>query len=1133
MLSWIIAASMRFRLVIAAIAAATLVIGVNQLREAPVDTLPEFTPAYVEVQTEAPGLSADEVEQLITVPLEADLLNGVQDTEIIRSQSLPGLSSVVLVFKPGTDVYRGRQLVQERLTQLGGAAWPMISKPSVVLPPLSSSSRVLMIGLRSDDLTPIEQSVIARWTVRPRLMGVPGVANVAIWGMRDQQLQVQVDPEQLRDRNVTVSQVVETAGNAQVFSPLSFLEASTPGTGGFIETPQQRLQVRNVLETIADPASLGKVPVDETGGQLLLRDVADITVDHQPLIGDAVVNDGGGLLLVVEKFPGADTREVTAGVQSALDKLSPGLTGLETDTSVFRPSDLIDEALSNLALAGAIAALLAALILAAFLFQWRAVAIGLVTVPLALVAAAVTLDVLGETFNAISLAGLAIAVALVVDDAVVGAEAIAQRVRRRRDEGDDRSLAAVVLEATHAVRSPLAYATLIALVAIVPIAVMQGRPGDFFSPLVVAYAAAVVAAMVVALTVTPALAMFLFSRGSAGRAESPLLRRLRPRYDRTLSQFVRRPLAALIVAVAGVAIALAVLPFMGTSVVPSFKDRQVLVRLDGEPGMSAPAMTEIATGVTRELRSIDGVANVAAHIGRAAGGDQRVDVNSGEVWVSIDRDADYDGTMAAIENAVDDVSGVDHEVVTYSTQKMRDVGALQSGENPVSGDGLDLLTGDEAPLTVRVYGQLPDVLMTQAQRVRDAIADVSGVVDPRIQRPVTQATIEIEVDLDKARQFAIKPGDVRRAETTLLQGILVGSVFERQRVFDVVVQGTPETRSSIDAVRNLLIDRPGGGHVRLGQVADVRIGETPSSINRDAVSRRIDIVANVDGDAAGVAGDVEAALADMSFPLEYHAEVVTRTTTDEIGAGRILAVAIMAAIAAFFLLQAAFRSWRLAALAFLTLPVALVGGVLAALIAGAELSLGALAGLLAVFGLAARNGVLLIRGFQDLERDEAEVFGPGLVGRGARDRLAPVVTTAVALVAIALPFVILGGRPGLEVVAPMAAVVLGGVVTSTLLALFVLPALYLRFAAGGRRVPEPEEEELFSPWAVARPAPAVAGATATAAPAGVVPGPDRRAEARPTADEAPAADATEGNGQPTDGHRDDRKDESGAHEPLV
>src|SRR5215217_4354811 len=327
---------LRFRLLILAIALGVLSVGVVQLRQASVDVLPEFTPPYAEIQTEALGLSADEVEQLITVPLEADLLNGVEGVEVIRSESVPGLSSIVLVFAAGTDIYQARQLVEERLTQ--AHALPNVSKPPTLLQPLSSSNRVLMIGLSSNDLTLIEQSVIARWTVRPQLMGVPGVANVSVWGMRDQQLQVQVDPARLRDRKVTLNQVINTAGNAQVVSPLTFLEASTPGTGGFIETPQQRLQVRHLLEKIADPGEVAKVPV-EGASNLTLGDVAQIKVDHQPLIGDAVVNGGPGLIMVVEKFPGANTADVTKGVQEALEALRPGLTGINTDTSWFAPSD--------------------------------------------------------------------------------------------------------------------------------------------------------------------------------------------------------------------------------------------------------------------------------------------------------------------------------------------------------------------------------------------------------------------------------------------------------------------------------------------------------------------------------------------------------------------------------------------------------------------------------------------------------------------------------------------------------------------------------------------------------------------------------------------------------------------------
>ena len=1075
MMRSIIGTALRFRLVVVALAAAVVALGITQLPKAPVDVLPEFTPPYAEIQTEALGLSAQEVEQFITVPLEADLLNGVQGVDVIRSRSVPGMSSIVLVFEPGTDVYRGRQLVQERLTQVGAAAFPNVSKPPTMLQPLSSSSRVLLIALSSKDLSPIEKSVIARWTMRPRLMGVPGVANVSIWGFRDRQLQVQVDPERLRDRNVTLKQVFATTGNAQVASPVSFLEASTPGTGGFIETPQQRLQVRNVFDNIASARKLGEVPVEGTGGRLRLTDVARVVEDHQPLIGNAVVGDSEGLVLVVEKFPGANALEVTKGVEDALEKLRPGLSGLRTDTSVFRPATFIEDAIDNLTVALVIAGVLLALALAALLFHWRAVAVAAVTIPVSLIAAALVLDLLGQTINAISFAGLAVALAFVIDDAVVGTEHVARRVREQREVGGATPVAAIVRDASTEVRSPLTYATLIALLAIVPVAVMEGRPGAFFEPLVLAYALAVAAATAVAMTVTPALGLLLFSGGTPGRRASPVSRRLSPRYDGALATFMGRPRTALLGAGACVLVGLAALPFLQTSLIPSFKDRAVLVHLDGRPGTSNPRMTRIAADVSRRLRSLPGVDDVGAHVGRAVTGDQIVDVNSSEVWASLESDADYDATLAAIKDVVRRVPGVERDVVTYSTQKIRDVGSLNEGDNPVRGDGLDALTGSERPLVVRVFGQDLDVLRREADKVRRIISRVRGVVDPRVEVPPTQPTLQIEVDLDKARRHGIKPGDVRRAEATLLQGIQVGSVFQDQKVFDVVVQGVPQTRASVSAVRNLLLDKPGGGHVRLGQVADVRVAQAPTIIRRDAVSRRIDVEADVGGRSLdSVIRDVNARLAGVGFPLEYHAEVLERTTAQEIGTTTMLAFALGCAVAMLLLLQAAFRSWRLAALAFLTLPVGLVGGVTAALIGGAELSLGSLIGFLALFGIAARNGLLLIRRCQGLER-AVEATGPQLVQRGARERLAPVLTTATGLAVVALPFVVLGSRPGLEVVHPMAVVILGGLVTSTFLALFVLPALYLRFGGDARPAPA-HEQELLERWLGVEPAPAAAAA---------------------------------------------------------
>src|ERR671914_948838 len=962
MIRSIIGVSLRFWMLLIAIAVGIFAVGIVQLRSAPVDVLPEFTPPYVEVQTEALGLSANEVEQLITVPLEADLLNGIEGVDVIRSESVAGLSDVVLVFKPGTDLYQARQLVQERLIQ--AHALPQVSQPPTMINPLSSASRVMMIGIDPNEVSPIEAGVLSHWVIRPRLMGVPGVANVSIWGLRDQQLQVQVDPEQLQSQGVTLNQVVETTGNAQLVSPLTFLEASTPGTGGFIETPNQRLQVRHVFENFGTPEALGNVTVEDTGGQLRVADVANVVEEHQPLIGDAIVGGNDNrLLLVIEKFPNANTAEVTSGVEDALNNLKPGLSGMKFDMDVFRPATYITDAIGNLRLAIIIGGVLLALVLAAFLFSLRATLISLVTIPLSLMVAALVLYFRGETFNPIAFAGLAVALAIIIDDAVIGVHNVARRLGEHRQAADDdRSTADVVLEALTEVRRPATYAAFIALLAIVPVVIMEGRPGAFFEPLALSYVLAVLASMVVALTVAPALSLLAYYRGSRVYRESPILRLLNPIYDGALSRLVRAPRAMLIAAVACVVVGLAALPLLGTSLVPSFKDNDVLVNLQGPPGTSEPKMSGMTAQLSRELAAIPGVEDVGGHVGRALTGDQIVDVNSSALSVKIGSDADYDATVAEIDDVVSNLDEtVDHEVVTHSQQEVNDVGTLIDAEAPGSGNNLNVLTGADKPLVVRVYGQGLGTLRSEADDVRDLVGGVDGVLDPTVESVPEEPVLAIETDLARAEPYGIKPGDVRRASAMLLQGVVVGNIFGEQKVFEVVVKGVPDVRASVENVQNLLIDTPDGGHVRLEQVADVTIQPSPAVIRRDAAQRYVDVEANVSGRSLdAVATDVEDRLADSQFPLEYHAEVVAQTTTaQEIGLGRVVGFGIAALIAIFLLFQAAFRSWRLAGLAFLTLPVALVGGVLAALIDGATLSLGALIAFLALLGIAARNGVML------------------------------------------------------------------------------------------------------------------------------------------------------------------------------
>ncbi|HSD32875.1 MAG TPA: efflux RND transporter permease subunit [Gemmatimonadales bacterium] len=1030
MMRRIIEASLKLRVLVVAAAAVIMAVGIGSVRRMPVDVLPEFAPPYVEIQTEALGLSANEVEDLVTLNVE-EMVAGVPWLQTMRSRSVPGLSSVVMIFRPGTDLMRARQMVQERLTL--AYALPNASKPPVMMQPMSATSRVAMIGISSKNVSLIDLSVLTRWTIKPRLLGVPGVANVAVWGDRDRQLQVQIDPERLRANGVTQSQIIQTAGNALWISPLTFLEASFPGAGGWIDGPQQRLEVRHVLP-LSTPEDLAKVTVEGTSRRL--GDVATVVEGHPPLIGDALLADGPGLLLVIEKLPGANTLDVTRGVETALAELRPGLPGVELDASVFRAASFIENAYDNLSKALVIAAVLGVVLLGILLYDWRAAVISLVAIPLALVVATALVGRAGATLNTMVLAGLVIALAVVVDDAVLGVDAMLQRLRRHRAEGSGGSAIKLVVETALEMRGPMLYATLILLLAVVPVFLMEGLAGAFFKPLALSYTLALLAAMVVAMTVTPVLGVLLFRNTALERRPSPLIAWLQRSYDAALARTLNAPRTALVATIALVAVGVVVWQFLGQSLLPTFQERHLRIDWAGAPGTSHPAMARMMTLASREVRSIPGVAGAYVHVGRAITGDQVVDVNASQLWVSIDPKADYDATVAAVQETVNGYPGFARNVQSYLTDRIREV-----------------LAGTSQSVVVRVYGKKRDVLQAKAEEVRQALAEVDGLVDLRVDGYVEQPQVEIQVNLAAAEPYGLKPGDVRRAAATMYAGLNVGFLFEEQKMYDVVVWGAPELRNSVSDIRNLLLDTPRGGHVRLGEVANVRVASTPTVIYHEALQNRIDIVAGVRGrDLSSVVDAVENRLDKVTFPVEYYPAVLGESAEREAAEERMLSFALAVAVGILLLLQAAFRSWRLAALFFLALPVSLVGGVFGALLDGGMLSLGSLMGFLTVLAIAVRQGIMLVRHYQQLEEAEGEPFGPGLVLRGTRDRFAPILVTNVATAAAMLPLIVLGNGAGLEIVHPIAAVILGGLVTATLFSLHVVPALYLRF--GGRREPD-------------------------------------------------------------------------------
>jgi CzcA family heavy metal efflux pump len=1030
----IISWSLSARVLIVVIAAALVFFGTRQLDDTKVDTLPEFEPTIVEVQTEALGLSAAEVEQLITVPLEADLLAGVAWLDVIRSESVPGLSSITLIFEPGTDVMRARQVVQERMTQ--AHALPHVSKPPQMLQPTSSTSRVMMVALTSEQLSLIDMSVLARWTMKPRLLGVEGVANVSIYGNREQQLQVQVDPRRLKEQGVTIDEVLATTGNALWVSPLTFLEASTPGTGGFIETPSQRLGVQHV-QPLSTPEDLAQVPI-EGHPNVRLSDVATVVTDHQPLIGDAVLKDGKpGLLLVVEKFPGTSTTEVTNDVEGALDSLLPALGGMQVDSTVYRPATSIDNSIDDLTVAAGVALVLIAVVLAAFFFGWRAALISLVSIPASLFVAGLALQMTGNSFNIIALAGLVMALVVVVDEAIVDIENLMRRKREGLAQGSDESGAASILEAAIQMRAPMMTAMLIIFLSVLPLFFLNGVAGEFYPQLALAYGLAVGAAMLVSLTLTPALATFLLVNAPA-REDPPLVARVKRTYTDALSRFVQTRGAALIAAALVAAIGLVALTQLSEhSVLPDLKQRELLIRYDGAPGTSEGEMSRIVNAATQELQSISGVETVGAHVGRAITSDEVVDVHSGEIWVTLESGANYDSTASAIEDVVDGYPGLSRTVGSYANERVNaDLG----------GTGRDI--------TARVYGENLTTLREKADEVLAAMSGVDGVENARIEAPAEGPALEIEVDLQAAERYGISPGDVRRTAATLLSGLAVGNLFEQQKVFDVVVWSTPDTRASLTSIQDLAIDTPDGSQVRLEDVADVRIAPNLAVVNREGVSRYIDVTADTDG--SGVKSDIERALDGIPFPQEHRVELLENEGR-QIVENRGYVLAIASAILIFLLLQLAFGSWRLAALAFVIVPGALAGGAVAAFADGGDLTIGSYAGFLALLAISVRTGMALISRLQARAEQEGQKLDLGGVLNGAQERVAPVLVTACATALGLLPFLFSSNSFGHEIVAPMAIVILGGLVSSLAVNLFILPALYLEFAPSPEAAPAPAQ----------------------------------------------------------------------------
>jgi len=1064
-LCWLAFASVRFRYLLVALAAGLIVVGVARLPQMPVTVLPETAPVVVDVQTEALGLSAPEVESLVTVPLEKNLLEGILGVTDVTSDSLPGLSAISLQFARGTNLYQARQLVQERLN--GAFILPNVSKPPVMLQPVSSSANVMVVGLTSKTLSQVDLSVLARWTIVPRLLGVSGVANVSTFGQADLQLQVLVNPAVLATHHLAVDDIVNDVGNSQLVTPLSYLQGSTPGADGFLENSNQRITIRHVLP-FGTPSNLAQIPiVTQALGPLpsgtkaskppLLGSVATVVQGHQPLIGDAMVGtNSNGLLLVVQKLPNASVTSVTKGLDAALTQLQPSLTSVHVDSTLFRPAMYLTSAGNHDRLAVVVAAALALLALLLLLLSLRFAGVCIVAIALSLITATVALQLLGYTFSSMVLLGLLLALGVIVEDAVSSTAGVMAALRK--NSGDDLGLpiSSRVALAYREFGRAFVGASVVAVICAAPLFVATGLTATFLRPMVLAFGLAVISSMIVALVISPALAAIVLSVGTKREPRGlVVVRWLRKVHSavlrRVLAVGVWGLAAACILAAAGLAMTL---PMLHPGP-PVFQDRDLDISWTGQPGMSLPELNRITALAASELLAVPGVQQVSATLGRAATSDQIDNTNTGHIWVQLTPTADYARTVAAVRSIVGGTPGMSGAVNTYETNSMTGV-----------------LSGQRSLADVRVYGpNYPEVLRL-AYAIRSVMSSVPGLGSPHIQAPPTQPTFNVEVKPDAAKVYGLTPGDVRREAGTLLLGLTVGNFFESDKVFDVVVKAQPSLVSNVSSVKNLLIDDGKGGEVPLGTVATVTLSSEPEDIQHDQFSPFLDITAPVTRDHAGsVHAALASGLSKMSFPLEYHAQIQAQPSA---GTSRTQLVSfVVAALLGLVLIsQAAIGSWRLT---LLTTAAAVVPAAAASAVALGigSTSLSAAAGLLAVVVIALRQSIAVAGRIRRRHTVDGGELTIDLLVTSASESTGSLIISALVTILVLAPFIVIGAAAGSETVHGAAVVIVCGIVVATLVNLLLLPCAVLKAGPTGPVPPEIDEPAGDLAWVAASESPAV------------------------------------------------------------
>jgi len=1015
----------------------------------PVDVFPEFAPPQVVVQTEAPGLSSEDVEALITFPIES-AVNGTPGVDTVRSSSSVGLSTIVIVFKWGTNIYTARQLVNERIQSVAGR-FPPGTNPPAILPVTSAVGWLIKYSLTSDKLSPMELRTISDWQIRPRILAIGGIASVVSIGGEVKQYQVLVDPLKLRAFDVTLAQVKEAVEKSNINVPGAFLyrggaEFAITGIGRITNLDDLRRTVVAVRDGIP----------------ITLSQLAEVRLGPEIKRGDGAFMNKPAVIGTISKAYGADTLTTTYKVEKALEDIKAKLpAGVQMDYHVFRQAEFIESAIKNLKDALWQGAIIVTIILFLFLYNIRASFISLLAMPLSLLAGLMVLKAFGIGINSMTLGGLAIALGIVVDDAIIDVENVYRRLRLNRALRHPEPVLSVVFKGSTEIRNSIVYATFIIIIAFFPVFLLSGLEGRIFAPLGIAFVASVLCSLFVAVTTTPVLCYLLLTRkyerepreqsedllipaapqdalspsGNPGHEheiekESGLVRFLKRIYERVLHQTLRRFYLVIGISIVLLIGAVAMVPFFGRSFLPEFREGNFIIALTTLPGTSLEESMRLGSLIRKNLTNrskYPEVVSVAQRAGRSELDEDAQPPNFSEFDLTIkygERPAEE--LIESIRNDLKQIPGVAVNIGQFISHRMDEV-----------------LSGVRAEVAIKIYGPDLTKLRTLGKRVRDIVETIEGVEDLQLEQQIDVPQVVVKYDREKAARYGLNVGDLAEITETSLNGTAVSQVLEGQRTFDLFIRLSEESRNNIDSLRNILIDTPTGAKIPLREVADINIENRPYTINREQVQRRIVVQFNVAG------RDLNSVITEAKQKIESQVKLPSSDYFIEYGgqfesqqrASKILTIfGIVAVLGIFMMLFQAFGNARESIMVMVNLPLALIGGVYVVFLTGRELSIPSLIGFITLFGIAVRNGVILITHYSQL-REEKGLSLHDTVIQGSLDRLNPILMTA-SVAALGLIPLLLGEPTGKEIERPLAIVLLGGLFTSTFLNLVVIPTLY-------------------------------------------------------------------------------------------